>query len=66
MMLQDRKCLRHRKEDGVRGKKNMEITEVKNHIKTGQYDKFYIFCGEEHAVMKIYLKMMAKDKERSH
>lgn len=44
----------------------MEITEVKNHIKTGQYDKFYIFCGEEHAVMKIYLKMMAKDKELTY
>lgn len=38
----------------------MEITEIKNQIKSGQFDKVYIFCGEEHAIMKIYLKMMAE------
>lgn len=37
----------------------MEITDVKQQIKTGNFDKFYIFHGEEHAVMKIYLNMMA-------
>lgn len=37
----------------------MEISDVKQHIKTGNFDKFYIFYGEEHAVMKIYLNMMA-------
>lgn len=38
----------------------MEISDVKQHIKTGNFDKFYIFYGEEHAVMKIYLNMMAE------
>lgn len=38
----------------------MEITDVKQQIKTGNFDKFYIFYGEEHAVMKIYLNMIAE------
>lgn len=38
----------------------MEISDVKQHIKTGNFQKFYIFYGEEHAVMKIYLNMMAE------
>lgn len=37
----------------------MEIAEVKQHLKTGQFDKFYIFYGEEHQVMKMFLKLMA-------
>lgn len=40
----------------------MEIADVKQHIKTGNFDKFYIFHGEEHAVMKVYLNMMAAKK----
>lgn len=40
----------------------MEIADVKQHIKTGNFDKFYIFHGEEHAVMKVYLNMMAARK----
>ena len=38
----------------------MEITELKTQIKSGTFDKMYVFCGEEHTVMKIYLKMMAE------
>lgn len=38
----------------------MEIADVKQHIKTGNFQKSYIFYGEEHAVMKIYLNMMAE------
>lgn len=38
----------------------MEISDVKQHIKTGNFDKFYVFYGEEHQVMKIYLNMMAE------
>ena len=38
----------------------MEITDIKQQIKTGQFDKWYIFTGEEHAVMKIYLNMIAE------
>ncbi len=38
----------------------MERNDVKQHIKTGQLDKFYIFYGCEHAIMKIYIKMMAE------
>jgi len=41
----------------------MEITDLKQQIKTGQFDKVYIFHGEEHAIMKIYLKMIAKKGE---
>lgn len=44
----------------VGDEKDMEIADVKQQIKTGQFDKFYIFYGEEHAIMKIYLEMMAK------
>lgn len=61
-MPQDRKCLRLKREDGVRSviEEDMEIADVKQHIKNGEFDKFYIFYGTEHAVMKIYLKMMAE------
>jgi len=38
----------------------MEISDVKQQIKTGNLDKIYIFYGEEYQVIKIYLKMMAK------
>ena len=38
----------------------MEIADVKQHIKTGNFQKSYIFYGEEHQVMKIYLNMMAE------
>lgn len=38
----------------------MEIADVKQQIKTGEFDKVYIFYGAEHTVMKIYLKMMAE------
>lgn len=37
----------------------MEITELKKQIKSGELDKIYIFHGEEYAVMKVYLKLMA-------
>ena len=37
----------------------MEIADVKQQIKTGEFDKVYIFYGTEHTVMKIYLNMMA-------
>lgn len=43
----------------VGDEKNMEIADVKQQIKTGQFDKVYVFYGTEHAVMKIYLNMMA-------
>lgn len=38
----------------------MEISDVKQHIKTGQFDKYYIFYGPEYQIIKIYLKMMAE------
>lgn len=37
----------------------MEITDVKQHIKTGEFQKIYIFHGPEHTIMKMYLKMIA-------
>ena len=37
----------------------MEIADVKQHIKTGEFLPYYIFYGEEYQVMKLYLKMMA-------
>lgn len=37
----------------------MEISDVKQHIKTGKFDKVYIFYGEEYQIIKMYLKMMA-------
>lgn len=43
----------------VGDEKNMEIADVKQQIKTGEFDKVYVFYGTEHAVMKIYLNMMA-------
>ena len=37
----------------------MEIADLKKQIKSGEFDKTYIFCGEEHTIMKIYLNMIA-------
>lgn len=37
----------------------MDISEVKKHIKEKTFDSIYIFHGEEHTVMKEYLKKMA-------
>lgn len=37
----------------------MEIADVKQHIKTGNFQPVYIFTGEEHTIMKIYLNMIA-------
>jgi len=33
--------------------------EIKGHIKNGKFDPWYIFCGEEHEIAKIYIHMMA-------
>lgn len=38
----------------------MEISDVKNMIKTGNFPKYLIFHGPEHAIMKIYIDMIAK------
>ena len=38
----------------------MEISDVKKMIKTGEYPSYFIFHGPEHAVMKIYIQMIAK------
>lgn len=38
----------------------MEIADLKKQIKSGEFGKIYIFHGEEHTVMKIYLKMIAE------
>ena len=38
----------------------MEIADVKQMIKTGLFPKYLIFHGEEHAIMKIYLRKMAE------
>ena len=38
----------------------MEINALKAQIKSGEFDKYYIFYGEEHQVIKIYIDMMAK------
>lgn len=40
----------------------MEIADLKKQIKSEGLDKVYIFHGEEHAVMKVYLNMMAARK----
>lgn len=45
---------------GIRCEEDMEINEIKQHIKSGQFDPFYIFCGEEYQIIKIYLKMIAE------
>lgn len=37
----------------------MEIATIKQQIKAHQLDKTYIFYGEEYAIIKIYLKLMA-------
>lgn len=38
----------------------MEINALKAQIKSGEFDKYYIFHGEEHQVMKIYIQKMAE------
>lgn len=38
----------------------MEITDIKNQIKTGEFDSYYIFYGEERQIMKIYINMIAE------
>lgn len=38
----------------------MEVVDVKSHIKTGKFDPFYVFHGEEHGVMKIYIHKIAE------
>lgn len=38
----------------------MDITTVKQHIKTGEFDKFYIFTGDEVKIMDMYIDMIAK------
>lgn len=42
----------------------MEITEIKQQIKTGEFNPIYIFHGEEWAILKIYLKMMAEKSNK--
>jgi len=44
----------------ARNEEDMEIADLKKQIKSGEFGKIYIFHGEEHAVMKIYLNMMAE------
>lgn len=38
----------------------MERNDVKQMIKTGEFPSYLIFYGQEHAIMKIYIKMMAE------
>lgn len=38
----------------------MDLTTLKNHIKTKQFNDYYIFTGPEITVMKIYLEQMSK------
>lgn len=38
----------------------MEVTELKKQIKENKLDSIYIFHGEEHEVMKTYLREMSK------
>lgn len=38
----------------------MEIAKIKSQIKSGQFDKWYIFAGEEGAIAKTYINMIAK------
>lgn len=45
---------------GIRGEKDMEVTELKKQIKENKLDSIYIFHGEEHEVMKTYLREMSK------
>ena len=38
----------------------MEVNEIKHHIQSKQFDKFYIFSGPEWKVQKIYIDMISK------
>lgn len=38
----------------------MEIAKIKSQIKSGQFDKWYIFAGEEGAIAKTYINMIAE------
>lgn len=38
----------------------MDVSVVKNHIKTKQFNDFYLFTGTEWAVQKIYIDQIAK------
>ena len=38
----------------------MDLTTLKAHIKTGKFDPYYIFTGEDSGVQRIYLQQMAK------
>ena len=43
----------------------MELTELKNKIKTNKVPNFLIFTGDEWEVQKIYIQQIAKDKAYS-
>ena len=38
----------------------MEIGELKKQIKNGNFDPYYIFYGEEHYILKQYIKLIAE------
>lgn len=38
----------------------MNIGDVKQHIKSGKFDNFYIFYGEEHYILKEYINKIAE------
>ena len=38
----------------------MELTTLKAHIKTGKFDPYYIFTGEDSGVQRAYIKQMAQ------
>lgn len=42
----------------------MEVNEVKQQIKSNKLDKWYIFCGEEREVAKVYIRKMAEKSRR--
>ena len=38
----------------------MELGELKKQIKNGNFDPYYIFYGEEHYILKQYIKLIAE------
>lgn len=38
----------------------MEVNEIKHHIQTKQFNKFYIFAGIEWKIQQIYIRMISK------
>ena len=40
----------------------MDLTSLKAHIKTGKFNRWYVFTGPEVKVMDIYIQQMAKSK----